>query len=384
MDIYKVLDLIERVESELSSLYKKLHDDQRLNKEAADFFLGLHFEEESHIQLIHMERRIIQAAPKVFKEIQINLSEINSLLETVANLRNTKLELPVLIGRIYAIECSQAEKYLINALQDANDELRDFLTQMSATFDAHAEKVAAFAVKIGVQIEAIENRYLRKARVGYGEQVLINRSESVKGVDLSEGGMFLLSGRLFQAGDRISMQFPVSETPIAADAVVQYLISGVGVGVRFINIRARELELIRKYVAQRIEEKGLAKQKRLLLVGSARETGRDVRFYSQELIGGGYKVIDISSFEEAVSSLRKDMDISCIILMIESNADSNYFLLQFLPTMDRYKNIPVVVITNNQQKEFREALLRFGVIKQLARSTTSPKRLLEEVNTITA
>ncbi len=383
MDIYKVLDLLERVESEVSSLYKKLHDDHQLNKEAADFFLELHFEEESHVQLVQMERRIIQAAPKVFKEIQINLSEINSLLETVANLRNMKLDLPALIGRIYAVECSQSEKYLINALQDANDELREFLVQMSSTFNAHAEKVAAFAAKIGVQIEEIENRYLRKTRVGYGEQILINESEAAKGVDVSEGGMFFLSGRPFQNGDRVSVQFPVSGTSIAADAVVQYLISGVGAGVRFMNIREKDLALIRRYVTQRIEEKGLDKQKKLLLVGFAHEAGRDVRFYSQELIGGDYKVIEISSFEEAVSSLRKGVDISCIILMIENNADPNYYLLQFLPTVDRYKNIPVVVITNNQQKEFREALLRLGVIKQLARSTTTPKRLREEVAVIT-
>jgi CheY-like chemotaxis protein len=384
MDIYKLLDLLERVETNVSALYKKLQEDHYLNKEAADFFLGMHFEEESHVQFIRMERRIIQAAPKVFKDTQVNLSEINSLLENVANLKTGKLELPALLGRVYGIESSQAEKYLIDALKDSNDELRDFLIQLSATFDTHAEKVSAFARKIGVQIEKIENRHLRKARVGYGEKVLVNRSESVKGVDISERGMFLLTPRIFRTGESISVQFSVLQNSITADAVVQYMIEAVGIGIQFTGLQEREQELISGYVAQRIEEQGLDKQKRLLLVGNAREAGLDVRFYVHELISAGYKVVDISGFEDAVSSLRKGMDLSCIILAIESDTDPNYFLLRFLPTVDRYRNVPVIVMTNNPPKELREALIRSGVLRLLTRSTTSPKRLTEEVNSVTA
>ena len=384
MDLYRLLNLLERVEGDVSALYKKLHDDYILNKEVADFFLEMYYEEETHIQFVRMERRIIQSAPKVFKEVNINLSEINSLLENVANLKAAKLDLPAVIGRIYSIEYSLAEKYLINALKDTNDDLREFLIQLSSTFNTHTEKVAMFAARIGVQIEQIANRYLRKARVEYGEKVLINSSDSVKGVDLSEGGMFLLTGRTFRAGDRLSVQFQVLNLSITADAIVQFMIDDVGIGIKFTGIQQKDRDTISRYVIQRLEEKGIDKQKRLLLVGSDREAGRDVRYYVHELISSGYKVVDLSGLEEAVSTLSKGIELSCIVLMIENSTDPNYYLLRFLPTMERYKNIPVIVITTDQQKELQKMLLRSSVIKTLVRSSTSPKRLLEEVNNISA
>ena len=384
MDIYKLLDLLEKVESEISDLYKRLHEKYKLNKDAAEFFQNLHMEEESHVQIIRMERRIIQSAPKVFREAHVNLSEINSILENIANLKTVKLDLPELIGRIYGLESSPAEKYLIEALKESNDELRDFLIQLSSSFDTHAEKVVVFAQKLGVQIEDIQNRYLRKARVGYGEKVFLNQSLAVKGVDISEGGMFLLTGRTFTVGQHLSVQFMVQQVSVTTDAVVQFVIAEVGMGIRFENIQDSDRELIGRYVSGRIEEKGLEKHKRILLVGNSRFGGRDLLNYVNELIGTGSKVLDISAFEDAVNSLRKGLDLSCIILTIENDLDANYFLLQFLPTMDNYKAVPVVVITNNQHKEFRELLLRNGVKSLLVRSTTSPKRLAEVVSTITA
>ena len=382
MDLQKLLNLLERIEYEASGLYKKLREDFILHKEASDFFFALHLEEESHVQFIRMERRIIQSAPRVFKDVNVDLSEINSLLESIANLKVCKLELPALLGRIYAIENSPAVNYLIDALKDTNEDLRELLTQLRSNFDVHAEKVAAFAGKIGVKIEEIENRFIRKARVGYGEKVLINTSETAKAVDISEGGMFLLTGQIFNAGDALSVQFRVPDVLIKADAVVKFMVDSVGIGIKFTDIRQNDRETISQYVKRRIEEKGIDKQKRLLLIGNAREDGRDVRSYVSELINSGYKVVDIAGFEEAVASLRRGMDLSCIILTIESDTDPNYYLLRFIPTIERYKNVPVVVITKDREKELRETLLNWPVAKMLDKKKTSPKRIVSEVNSV--
>ncbi len=93
MDIFKALDLLERVEKDASDLYKKLHQDHRYNKDAADFFYSMHMEEEAHLQIVRMERRIVQASPRAFSEPQINLSEIHSLIESMASVKAQKLEL---------------------------------------------------------------------------------------------------------------------------------------------------------------------------------------------------------------------------------------------------------------------------------------------------
>ena len=383
MNIYKALDVLEKIETELSALYLKLHEDHRLNKEAADFFMGMHLEEEVHAQTVRMERRIVQASPKSFKEPQINFSEINSLLESIENLKANKQELPDLIARIYGIESSLGAKYLIDAIKDTNEDLHDFLMQLGDSLTHHVDKVASFAGILGVNIEGLQNRYLRKARVSYAEKVMLNNTLSVRGVDISEGGMFLLAGRTYPPGETLSLQFNVLQVPITTKAKVQFIVDGVGMGVMFEGMPESDKELIARFVAQWIEEKGLEKQKRLLLVGNPTLVGQDVRIYMNNLLGAGYKVVDLSGFEETLNFLRKGLDLSCLVLSLDNETNVNYYLLQVLKTLDRYKNLPVLVLTNNQNKDFRATLTRNGVTKLLDKTTASPKRLTEEIKTLT-
>jgi len=382
MNIYKALDVLEKIETGLSDLYLKLHGDHRLNKEAADFFMGMHLEEESHAQTVRMERRIVQASPKSFREPQINFSEINSLMESIDNLKTSKLELPDLIARIYGIESSLGERYLIDAIKDTNEDLHDFLMQLGDSLTHHVDKVASFAGILGVNIEGLQNRYLRKARVSYAEKVMLNNTLSVRGVDISEGGMFLLAGRTYPPGETLSLQFNVLQVPITTKAKVQFIVDGVGMGVMFEGMPESDKELIARFVAQWIEEKGLEKQKRLLLVGNPTLVGQDVRIYMNNLLGAGYKVVDLSGFEETLNFLRKGLDLSCLVLSLDNETNVNYYLLQVLKTLDRYKNLPVLVLTNNQNKDFRATLTRNGVTKLLDKTTASPKRLTEEINAL--
>jgi hypothetical protein len=381
MDIYKLLDLLETIERGTSDLYRALQEQHRTNKEAADFFLNLHLEEEAHVQIVRMERRIVKAAPKAFVEPQVNLSEINSLLESIQDLKAQRLELPDVIARIYTIESCMAEKYLIDALKDTNDEIRDFLLQLGGTCSVHFEKVAAFARTLGVQSDEIENRALRKPRVPYPEKVTIDGSLSVRAVDISEGGMFLLTGRNVPEGATVSLQFSLHHVPIRTDAVVQFVLENLGIGLQFSGLQDRNRELIAQYVLQRIEERGLEKQKRVLLVGGARQNGREMRMYMHELIAAGFKVVEVSGFEDALQFLKKRRELDGVVFSIESETDINYYLLNFLCTMDFYQGLRMLVLSNNQGGEFREALTRKGVLPILPRLSTSPKRLAEVLRT---
>jgi hypothetical protein len=51
--------------------------------------------------------------------------------------------------------------------------------------------------------------------------------------------------------------------------------------------------------------------------------------------------------------------------------------------MDRYKNLPVLVLTNSQNKDFRATLTRNVATRLLDKTTASPKRLTEEIKTLT-
>lgn len=383
MDIFKALDLLERVEKDVSDLYRKLHQDYRYNKEAADFFHSMHMEEESHLQVVRMERRIVQASPKAFSEPRINLSEIHSLIETIASVKTQKMELPELLGRIYAIESSVGERYLFDAMKETNEDLREFLGKLGDSSDRYKGAVESFAQKLGIGMEAVQNHHLRSARVGFADRVIINGQLAVRGVDISEGGMFLLTGRSFPPGEALALQFEVLQTQVTVRAAVQFCIDEVGMGMRFTDLADDDRKLIERYVAQRIEGKVLEKERRVLLVGSHRLTGRDMRIYINALVGEGFKVVDISGFEDAVSALRKGLDLSCVILAIDTEQDGNYYLLSFLQTMEQYQHLPVLVVTSNQNAHFRTKMMKKGVSKLLIRLSTSPRRLIDEIKAAT-
>ena len=379
MDINKVLALLEKVESAFSGLYKKLHEDFRHDTAAAQFFFNMHMDEESHLSIVRMEQRIVRASPKVFREPKVNLSEINSCLDNVEKLKREKLALPELVERLYSLEHSSAASYFIDAIQDTNEDLKEFLLNLGDTCVVHRERVASFARSLGITIEDVEKGQSRKARVGFSDKVTINSSMAVRGVDISEGGMFLLTGRSFPAGDALTLQFTLLQVPVNVRAVVQFNIEGVGMGVNFTDLAEKELELIAQYVERHIHEQGPEKEKRVLLVGNSDLGDRGTRSYTNGLLGEGFKVVDISGFEETVTALRKGMDLSCIVITFETELDTNYYIYYYLSTLDQYKNIPVLVLMNSQDKRFREKLVRRGRVKLLSKITTSPKRLIEEV-----
>jgi PleD family two-component response regulator len=209
---------------------------------------------------------------------------------------------------------------------------------------------------------------------------MMNGSILVRGVDISEGGMFVMSGRTFSAGEFVRLQFRILQSPVIADAEVQYSIANVGMGLRFTKIKDENRDLIRRYVEEQLEEKGPEKQKRVLLVGRSSEAGADMRIFTLALIGAGYKVVDAAGFEDAASILRKGFDFSCIILRIESETDINYSLLHLLDSMEHYRNIGLIELTNSEEEGFYEAVLERGVKKLLMRGSTSPKHLFEEVS----
>ena len=379
MDIYKMLDLLEKIESEAAELYEQLRKEHPSDKEAADFFLEMQMEEEGHGRIVGMERRIVQAAPKSFSEPQVNLSEVNSLLAMITNLKAEKLPLAQLIPRIYALESCMAEKYLIDALKDTNEEIREFLLQLGDTCGSHHKKVAAFAGKRGIRIEDAEAASQRRPRVGYRDKVVINGTMSVRASDISEGGMFLLTGRSFEPGTSVTVKFTVLDRPIEAEGAVQYTFPEVGMGVMFTRMEGSDRELIAEYVASRMQL-SVEKLHQVLLVGHANQKGRDMRIYMNELLGAGHKVVEVSGFEEVLEFIRKGRDLSCAVFSIESETDINFYLLRFLSTLDNYRTLPVIVLTNNEHNaEFRESAGRKGKRRLLTRHSTSPRRLTEAV-----
>jgi hypothetical protein len=94
------------------------------------------------------------------------------------------------------------------------------------------------------------------SRVSLFQEIVCDGSHaslSSQAADLSVGGMFVDHGAVpFEAGELVTVRFRLAaaEPPLVAEASVNYLQRGIGMGLRFLNLEARDQERIARYVEQ--------------------------------------------------------------------------------------------------------------------------------------
>ena len=68
--------------------------------------------------------------------------------------------------------------------------------------------------------------------------------------DISEQGMFIATPDVFMKGSILDLKFRLfnQDQPISVKAEVRYIQEGVGMGVRFMNLKPADRERIKKFV----------------------------------------------------------------------------------------------------------------------------------------
>ncbi|MBI3995317.1 MAG: PilZ domain-containing protein [Nitrospirae bacterium] len=68
--------------------------------------------------------------------------------------------------------------------------------------------------------------------------------------DISEQGMFITTSDVFMKGSILDLKFRLfnDDQPIAVKAEVRYVQEGMGMGVRFMNLKPEDRERIKKFV----------------------------------------------------------------------------------------------------------------------------------------
>ena len=68
--------------------------------------------------------------------------------------------------------------------------------------------------------------------------------------DISEEGMFIATSDVFMKGSLLDLKFRLfnDDQPITVKAEVRYVQDGVGMGMRFTNLKAEDRERIKKFV----------------------------------------------------------------------------------------------------------------------------------------
>ncbi len=108
-----------------------------------------------------------------------------------------------ILVQCYLIESSLVEQYVVAAMRDSNQEMRQLLEILSRGFRDHLAKLAVRVKDLGADLTNLDSVRLFP-RVSFSGRVMINDTTYAKSDDISESGMFLLTAQTFSEGTNIS------------------------------------------------------------------------------------------------------------------------------------------------------------------------------------
>lgn len=105
--------------------------------------------------------------------------------------------------------------------------------------------------------------------------------------------------------------------------------------------------------------------------------------YETKLQGEGYQILSASNGLEAIKKLEGEAEIPNLILLdiIMPYMDGLEFLKK-IKNEEKFKNIPVILLTNLSQKEEIDAGLELGANDYLIKSHFTPSEVTEKVKRI--
>ena len=208
-------------------------------------------------------------------------------------------------------------------------------------------------------------------RVPYRGEILINGSMRFKGIDISEGGLYVHTGRNFAVGDVVKIAFPISGRDLELTAEVVASGESMGMGLKFLELFYDERQAIIDYISE--QDKG---NKANILVVDDNEANR--RMNKSKLILEGFKVVEAADGREAVKKLEENIP-DLMVLDLHMPGVDGFKVLSYMKGNDKYKKIPVLILSARGDKLTIEKALSLGASSFLVKMITSPAKLVEAV-----
>ena len=208
-------------------------------------------------------------------------------------------------------------------------------------------------------------------RSPYGGEILINGSMRFQGIDISEGGLYVHTGRNFPIGDIVKVAFSISGRDLKLTAEVVASEESMRIRLRFMELFYDERQAIIDYVSE--YEKG---KKANILVVDDNEANR--RMNKNKLILEGFKVVEAADGREAVKKLEENIPDLMVLDLLLPVVDG-FKVLSYMKGDDKYKKIPVLILSAYGDKSTIEKVMNLGASSFLLKTITSPAKLVEAV-----
>jgi CheY-like chemotaxis protein len=210
-------------------------------------------------------------------------------------------------------------------------------------------------------------RYLFK------ERIFINSSIIFKSVDISEGGLYVYTGRSFERNTILDVTFIRHRFMVKAR--VKHNQPGIGMGLQFIDLNEEQRAAIKMVIKEILSKTGRHSQerKKVLLVED-NDLTRSI--YRGKLSMEGFSVMEAKDGLVAIKLL-KEQPPDLIILDLHLKKMDGIKLLTILKETPDWMNVPVIVCSGKGTKDVIQKVIDAGADEFLNKMITSPAKLVE-------
>jgi rubrerythrin len=172
MRLLKLLDPLEKLETQLSELYKRFSEIFRNDAEASVFFYQMSVDEAAHADLVRFERRQVRADPTHFKEVDVDSREVEKISSYADHLLKSAEGLTVekALEASIDIENSVADQHYITAITLSNSDVSRLFKSLTSFDCRHFLAFEDFARKRGFAFEIRDTEYIKSCRLNEPKQ----------------------------------------------------------------------------------------------------------------------------------------------------------------------------------------------------------------------
>lgn len=208
--------------------------------------------------------------------------------------------------------------------------------------------------------------------------VIINDSIKGKGLDISEGGMYVYTGRMFDVGSTIDVAVPGEGESLKIKAEVQHATPGIGMGLMFVELTSERQDKLKGYLESLSLKLMERKRKKVLLVD---ESDSSRRTNKSKLILDGLSVLEAKDGQEALNILQREA-VDAMVLDPYVKKFDGFKLLNLIRQTPEWENIPVIVLSARGSSEEIEKAMSAGANEFLPKMFTSPVKLSAELRAL--
>ncbi len=222
----------------------------------------------------------------------------------------------------------------------------------------------------------IENR--KQKRIPFTQQILINNSIMLNAIDISEGGVYVHTDRIFPSGNILNVSISMGVQKLNLKARVQHCQEGIGMGLQFIDLSPEQEAGLKNLLTELETKTSVTTKKRILIVD---DTDAVRRMNKSRLILDGFTVLEARNGVEAVKILQAE-HLDLVVLDLYMEPMDGFKLTALIRQMPQHKDIPIIVFSARSTPEVIEQAMNVGADVFLVKMTTSPIKLSENVKAL--